>query len=138
MPRSDDRPSLRAILARFAAGGTGLLGARIELAALELAQQRELLLLRIGLLAAGILALLFGVLGLGAFVVVYFWETDRLTAILAVAAAFIVAGAVLVGLAIRLGRRSPGPFEATVSEFHKDAALLRELIDRDAAPGGPK
>ncbi len=137
MPGSDDRPSLRRIISRAVAGGAGLLGARFELATLELAQERERLLLRLGLLAGGVLALLLGALGIGAFVVVYFWETGRLAAILAVAATFIVAGAVLLVLAIRPGRHGAGPFEATIAEFHKDVALLREVLDRDTPRGGP-
>lgn len=138
MPRSDGRPSLRRILARFTAGGAGLLGTRVELVALELAQQRDRLLLRLGLLAAGILALLLGMLGLGALVVVYFWETDRLVAILAVSAAFIVTGAVLLGVTARMGRRGRAPFEATVAEFHKDVALLREVLDPDGSRQEPQ
>lgn len=138
MARADRRPSLRRILAGFAAGGASLLGTRLELAALELAQERERLLLRLGLLAAGILALLFGLLGIGAFMVVYFWETGRLLAILAVAAAFLVAGVVLLGLAIRAGRRGAGPFEATLAEFHKDFDMLRDALDRDESAGGTR
>lgn len=130
MPRPDDRPSLRGILARFTAGGAGLLRTRLELATIELAQQRDRLLLRLGLIVGGVLALLFGALGVGAYVVLYFWETDRLIATLAVAAVFIVLGAILLFLAIRLGRDT-SPFEATIAEFGKDVELLREVLGRD-------
>jgi uncharacterized membrane protein YqjE len=129
--RADDRPSLRRAIARFAAGGAGLVGARLELASIELAQERERLLLRIALLAAGILALLFGLLAIGAFVVLHFWESGRVPAILAVAAAFLVLGVVLVVVVARMGRRGASPFEATLAEFHKDAALLREILGRE-------
>lgn len=131
MPGLDDRPSLRKVLGGLATGWAGLLDTRLELAALELAQERERLLLRLALLAGGILALLIGLLGLGAFVVLVFWETDRLMVMFAVAAAFVVAGAVLLGIAARMGRRGAAPFEATLAEFHKDVELLRETLGRD-------
>lgn len=130
MNRADDRPSLRRILARFAAGGASLVDARLELAAIELAQERERLLLRIGLLAAGVLALLFGLLGIGAFVVLHFWESGRLSAILAVAIVFVILGAILIAIVARMGRRAAGPFEATLAEFRKDAAMLRDVLGR--------
>ena len=135
MNRADDRPSLRRIVSRLAAGGASLLGTRLELASIELAQERERLLLRIGLVAGGVLALLFGLLGIGAFVVLYFWESGRLEAILAVAAAFIVLGAVLLLAVARMGRSGAGPFEATLAEFRKDSAMLRELAGRGDCGG---
>jgi uncharacterized membrane protein YqjE len=138
VPRPDDRPSLRRIIARFATGAGSLLGTRLELATIELAQERERLLLRLALIAGGVLALLFGVLGIGAFVVVYFWEAGRLAAILAVAGAFILIGAALLFVAVRSGRRGAALFEATIAEFHKDAALLREVLDRDTREENPK
>ena len=130
MNRADDRPSLRRILARFAAGGASLVDARLELAAIELAQERERLLLRIGLLAAGVLALLFGLLGICAFVVLHFWESGRLSAILAVAIVFVVLGAILIAIVASMGRRAAGQFEATLAEFRKDAAMLRDVLGR--------
>lgn len=131
MNGAGDRPTLRRILARFAAGGAGLVDARLQLAAIELAQERERLLLRIGLVAAGVLALLFGLFGVGAFVVLHFWESGRLAALLAVAIAFVVLGGLLLVIVARMGRREAGPFETTLGEFRKDAAMLREVLGRD-------
>lgn len=109
----------------------GLAATRAELVALEFALERDRLLRRLALGAAGILATLFGALGLGAFVIAHFWETGRLAAILVVAAVFLVAGAVLLVLAIRAGHEE-APFAETMAEFRRDAQLVAEVLGQES------
>lgn len=128
MPAGNDARSLRPAFARIAGGAAGLLGTHLELAALELARARERLLLRLALLVGGVLALGTGAFGCAAFVIVLFWESGRLAALLGVAAGFFVLGTILLVLVVRLGRREGHLFEATLAELRKDADLLHEVL----------
>ncbi len=124
MAAEDAPQGLKAAALRFAGGAVALLRTRLELAGVELAEERERVELRLTLLFAGVLLVLFAVLGLGAFVVVLFWETNRLAAILGVSAICAAAGAFLMWKARAIGRESPQPFAATLAELEKDRAWL--------------
>ena len=77
------------------------------------------------MLSATALAL-FALLFVSLFVIVYFWDSNRLAAVAAVTVIYIV----LAGLAFaRLRQRArdrPRPFAATLSELEQDIASLRE------------
>lgn len=126
------RTGLRVSLTRIAAAAVGLASTRAELFSLELAEERERLALRLGLVAAGGLLLAFALLFAGAFVIVLFWDTHRLLAIAAVALVHLAAALLLLAKGRSLGRDSPMPFSASLEELKKDRALLeRALGDRD-------
>lgn len=124
-------PGLRASLARVAAAGVGLLSTRAELFSLELAEERGRLTQVVGLVAAAGLLLAFAALFVGAWIVVYFWDSHRLWAIALVALAFLGLGLLLLSQARAAGRSAPAPFTASLDELRKDRALLeRSLAQR--------
>lgn len=123
------RDGLRATLARLADSGLAALRTRAELATLELAEERDRLVKRIALLVGGVLMLAFGAMYVGAFVVVIFWDSNRLLAIALVALAHLGVGTWLLMLAKGVGAGTT-PFGATLAEIEKD----REWVSRTARP----
>ena len=123
---------LRRALARLAESLVAALRTRAELASVELAAERERLVLRVALLAGGSVALAFAALFAGAFVIVLFWDTHRLAAIAGVAIVHAAAGGFLVSKARSLGRDAPAPFAATLAELEKDRARIAGVVgDRE-------
>jgi uncharacterized membrane protein YqjE len=121
---ADSAGGLKAAFVRLAGSAIALLRTRLELAGVEFAEERERLQLRLGLLFAGVLLILFGVLGFSAFVVIHFWETNRVAAILGVSAVLIAAGVLLLFRARAIGRQAATPFAATLAELEKDRTWL--------------
>jgi uncharacterized membrane protein YqjE len=101
-----------------------LLRTRLELASLELAQERERLYVRLGLMFAAVLLMVFGVLGLGVLMAMYFWETQRMAAVLAPTVLCICAGALMFHKSKTMGQTGALPFAATLAEFDKDRAAF--------------
>ena len=114
--------SLRDLARTFLA----LLQNRLEIFASEIDEQRALLA-RIALLAAVAafclgLAIILGVL----FVVVLFWDTNRLLAIGSLAGALGAAGVVALLMLRAAVRQRPRLLAATLAELRKDRAKLEE------------
>jgi uncharacterized membrane protein YqjE len=108
-------------------GGTLLAVAqtRIELLTTEISEDLErgiqILLWALGALMAGIL----GVLLAGFTVVIFFWDTHRMAAAVAVTAIFLL-GALLAGLVFRKRlHEKPRLLDASRTELHRDVAALR-------------
>jgi uncharacterized membrane protein YqjE len=133
---SDETPGyppaggLRRALARVGVAAVELARTRIELAALEFAEERERtkLLLILAIVAATFLA--FAVLCASALVVVMFWDTHRVAAIATVTAVHFAIGA---GALLRLRARqhtAPPPFQSSLAELERDRQWLAgELRD---------
>jgi uncharacterized membrane protein YqjE len=115
---------LSGALSRLAASAAGLLRTRAELAAIEFDEARELAKDRLVLLGVGLICLVAGTLGASAFVVVYFWDTYRLTALGVVTAAYLLGGALALWRFSVRRRTDPKPFAATVAELERDRAWL--------------
>jgi uncharacterized membrane protein YqjE len=125
-----DRPSPRGAGPADSARALGasvlaLLGARVELAAVELkeaAEQRKRLVV-----LAFVAAIFFNAgLMLAAFlVVVVFWETHRLPAIAGVTALYGAIAAWALSRFLGILREIPPPFGATLEEFRKDVDMIR-------------
>jgi uncharacterized membrane protein YqjE len=118
------RPDFRTAAARFVNSALGLAHTRVELAAIELAEERERLKRSAMMIAGAVFMFSFAVLGVAAFVVVYFWDTHRLEAIAIVTIVFALAGALLLWRNAAIARESPTPFAATLAELDKDRAWL--------------
>jgi uncharacterized membrane protein YqjE len=101
-----------------------LLGARAELAVVELRQEGERKKEMIVLAAAGALFLALGLLVATLFVIVLFWDTHRLPAIGGVAIVYLaLSGAAFVRLRYKAAGNPP-PFDATLREFAADREML--------------
>ena len=110
--------------ARVADSALALMRTRAELAAVEFAEERERLKRSAMMLAGAVFMLSFTLLGVAAWIVVYYWDTNRLEAIAAVTLGFAAIGAGLLwGNSVR-SREAPAPFSATLAEFEKDRAYL--------------
>ena len=127
------REGLRAAVARVASAFVGLVSTRVELASIELAEERDRLTRRLAFVAAGGILLAFTLLFVGAFFIVLAWDTHRLWAIAAVAAVHLGAGLWALSKARAMGRDAPSPFSATIDELKKD----KELLERALAPREP-
>jgi uncharacterized membrane protein YqjE len=101
-----------------------LLGARAELAVVELRQEGERKKEMVALAAMGGLFLALGLLVSTLFVIVLFWDTHRLAAIGVVAIAYLaLSGAAFMRLRYKAASNPP-PFEATLREFAADREML--------------
>lgn len=117
-------PSLGHALRRLGASLLSLLRVRAELLGLELTETKERLRATVIL---GVLAVVFLGLGLQVvtlLVIVLFWESYRLTAITALAVAYLVLAAALAWR-IRSLWRGAGPFAATMEELRKDLNAMQ-------------
>jgi len=118
------RPNFRNAAARFVNSALGLAHTRVELAAIELAEERERLKRSAALIAGAVFMFSFALLGVAAWIVVFFWDTHRLEAIAAVTLTFALVGAFLLWRNTTLSRESPTPFSATLAELAKDRTWL--------------
>jgi uncharacterized membrane protein YqjE len=123
---SSPSSGLRVASQRLADSALGLVRTRLELASVELAEELERLHTRLTLMFAGVLLVLFCILGLCVSVVVYFWESYRFLAILLPTLLCGLVGALLLIRSKTLDRTDGMPFAATIAEFDKDReAFLR-------------
>jgi uncharacterized membrane protein YqjE len=127
--------SLRGSVARLGASLLGLVRTRLELASIEFAEERNRIQQQLVLLVAASGLLMFGVLFAAMWVVVYFWDTNRLTAIAIVAFVFAAAGVVLLLVRSQAARSAPTPFSATIAEFDRDRVALAG--GSDGEPSAP-
>ncbi|MCC7326611.1 MAG: phage holin family protein [Burkholderiales bacterium] len=125
--------TLRGALARLADALLGLLRTRFELATLEYSEERERLSHQLMLLLAGVGCLLFALLFAGAAVVIYFWETYRLSAVIGVMVVFAIAGAVLLWRRAEIANTAATPFAASMEELEKDRAALSRTLNPPAS-----
>lgn len=102
----------------------GLLQGHLELIGMELHEERSRVF-RLFLLASIslILALLI-LVGLSAAVVIAFWDSNPIAAILILCLIYAIAMALCLMRAIRLARESATPFKATVEELARNRERL--------------
>lgn len=132
---SESPPGLKVHASRAANSALTLLRTRLELASIEWAEERERLFVRLGLLFAAVLLMVFGVLGLGVLIAVYFWETQRMAAVLVPTMVCMVAGWLLFQKSKTIAQAGGLPFAATLAEFDKDrAAFTRSAPEMPNAP----
>lgn len=111
----------------FRLGGTvvALLRTRLELATVEFEEERERATELLVLVFCCVLLTLFSLLFASVFVIAWYWDTYRMSAIGAVTL-FYVALAVATFMRLQRRRRDkPAPFAATLAELSNDVASLR-------------
>ena len=137
MTTPEATPSLKATAAQVGDSALALLRARLDLASVELAEERERLTVRLGWLFAGILLLVFALLGLGVLAAALLWSTNRLLALLLPTLGFALAGWWMMRKSHQLGRDAVLPFAATIAEFDKDRVMLgRQMAAAPADDNG--
>lgn len=130
MQPSAPTSSLKDSANRLTQSALGLVRTRLELASVELAEELERLHTRLTLMFAGVLLVLFGVLGVCVCLVIHFWESYRLLAILLPTLLCSVVGLFLLQRAKTLDRADGMPFAATIAEFDKDREALFKAASR--------
>jgi uncharacterized membrane protein YqjE len=120
--RPDEAPSPS--LKKMGGALAGLVQGHLELIGIEIQEERTRIF-KLFLLAS--LSLILGLLilvGLSAAVVIAFWETNPIAAILVLCAVYAIAMAFCISRAIRLGKESASPFQATVDELARNRERL--------------
>ena len=130
---SAPRPPLRSSLARLSDAALALLRTRGELVAIEYAEERERLKRSAITLAVALLMLAFALGGVGMWVVVYFWDSGRLTAIAVVTLVYALLAFVLWRVDAQRTDADPSPFAGTLAELEKD----RQWLARQSRPRPP-
>ena len=120
--------TLRGAVARLADALLGLARTRLELATVEYTEERRRVTTQLALLLAGVGCVLFALLFAAAAVVVVFWDSYRIPAVVGVVVFFAVAGAVLLWRRAEIAQTAPTPFGATVAELEKDRAALTRTL----------
>ncbi|MVW70853.1 phage holin family protein [Bordetella sp. 15P40C-2] len=119
---------LRTSVTGVASSLIGLLRTRLELLALEAAEEKTRLVKVLGMAFAALLFVTLAVLVFTVMVAVAFWPTEnRYMALGVLAAVYAVLG---IGLLLALRRQllfGPVPFAATIEELGRDADLLARV-----------
>ena len=126
--RASGSDTLPGALSRLADSLAGLLRTRIELLAVEYAEERGRVGMQLGLVFGAVGCLLFAMFFVAFGVVAYFWDSYRIAAIGGVILFFLVAGAGLLWRRAEIAKASGTPFSATVAEFDKDRAALTRTL----------
>jgi len=116
--------SLLDSLRNFARTSVAVLQTRLEIFASELDEQRELLAKIAVLAAVAAFCLALAVMLFVLFVVVLFWDSNRLLAIGALAGVFAVGGAIALRMLRSALKQRPKLLAATLSELGKDRSRL--------------
>ena len=116
---------IRLSLTGVASSLTGLLKTRLELLSLEAAGEKTRLIKMLGFSFAALLFLTLAILVFSVLVAVYFWPTDsRYLALGLLAALYGVIGVALLLVVRHALLYDPMPFSATVSELGRDAEVF--------------
>jgi len=118
-------PKLLESLRKFAGSVIAMLQTRLELASVELAEERQRLM-KVALLACfGLVFFAMALFMATAFIAVLFWDTYRLAAIGGLMLVYLVLSGVCLLAARRVLKVAPPLFEATLAEIDKDREALR-------------
>jgi uncharacterized membrane protein YqjE len=115
-------PGLRDALARITSTTVALVHTRLSLASVEFAEERERIKESLTLFVAGAVCAMFALLSASLFVVAYFWDSYRFTAIAGVTLFYVLGAAYAWWKMGEVRRSAPSPFAATLAELEKDRA----------------
>ena len=120
--QSGDRGPLRRILSSF----FSILQTRLELIGIELAEEKDRLLMVLFMGLAAMMLATMALIALTALIAIAFWDTYRWQALAGITIIYAVAA---IGCALRARsglRNAPMIFEATLHEFEKDREIFRK------------
>lgn len=116
---------LSGALSQLGATALALLHTRLELATVEFAEERERAKEMLFLVLSTILVALFALLFASVFVIAYYWDSYRLTAVAAVTGFYLVLAVIFLARLRQRMREKHSPFAATLSQIEEDAEALR-------------
>ncbi|WP_043348504.1 phage holin family protein [Cupriavidus basilensis] len=118
-------PKFMDALRSLAGSLVAMVQTRLELASVELAEERSRLM-RMALLACfGLVFFGLAMVTLTVLIAIVFWDTYRWQALGVLVALYLAACAICLAVARHLARNAPPLFEATLAEIDKDREILR-------------
>ncbi|MDQ0141663.1 phage holin family protein [Cupriavidus necator] len=125
MSESTPSPKFLDAVRNLAGSLVAMAQTRLELASVELAEERTRLL-KVALLALFGLAFFgLGLVTLTALIAILFWDTYRWQALGALTVLYLVLCAICLGYARSVLRNAPPMLESTLAEIDKDREILR-------------
>lgn len=113
-------PSLKKLGGAF----VGLLQGHLELLGIEVQEEKSRLLRLFLLSGVALILLLLILMGLSTAIVIAFWDTHPIAAILVLCALYAVVLAVCISRALVLAKETAAPFQATVEELARNRERL--------------
>ncbi|MDX3904754.1 MAG: phage holin family protein [Pigmentiphaga sp.] len=127
-----ESPHLLSSLRTLAATCVGILRTRLELVAIELAEEKSRLMGMLLVALAALLCLTLGLMMFSFLIVVVFWDTEyRHLAIALVGAAYLLVGLVMLFMVRRQASHAPIAFDDTLAELQRDRDMLAAVADAD-------
>lgn len=114
------KPSLKKLGGAF----VGLLQGHLELIGIEVQEEKSRLLRLFLLTGVALILLLLVLIGLSAAIVIAFWDTHPIAAILVLCALYAIILAVCISRAVILAKETAAPFQATVEELARNRERL--------------
>jgi uncharacterized membrane protein YqjE len=133
-PPSDDAsvpPGIRDLLGRLAASLASALDTRVQLAALEFAEERDRARDRLVLVLVAAIAAALALLGLNGVFVALLWGRLGWVALLLPTLLWIAVAALAFRRLSIASRREQRPFAATLAEFSRDRAFIVERFTKE-------
>ena len=118
-------------LSRLAAAALALVRTRAEIAALDFDEAGARAKSRVALLVIALLCFAVGILAATAFLIVIFWDSNRLAAIGVVTVAYLAGGALALWRFNVRQRTDPKPFAATIAELERDVQWVARHAGKD-------
>lgn len=108
----------------LAATGASIAQTRLELLSVDVQIARNKFISLLVMIVCALFFLFFGLVMLALFIVIYSWESDRMTALGLLTGAFLFIGLILAALIAKSLRTMPKLFEASIAELAKDQEAL--------------
>jgi len=116
--------NLLSSIKNLASTGASIAQTRLELLSVDVQIARNKLISLLVMIVSALFFLFFGLVMLALLIVIYSWESDRMTALSLLTAAFISVGLILAALIMQSLRTMPKLFEASITELAKDREAL--------------
>ena len=116
--------NLLSSIKNLAATGASIAQTRLELFSVDVQIARNKFIGLLVMIVCALFFLFFGLVMLALLIVIYSWESDRLTALSLLTGAFLFIGLILAGLITQSLRTMPKLFEASITELAKDREAL--------------
>jgi uncharacterized membrane protein YqjE len=123
-------PGIRDTLGRLAAAVASAVDTRVQLVALEFAEERERAKDRLALMLVAAVAATFALLAANTLLVVVLWDRLGWITLAGLAVVWGVVALVAVRRMAALAKREQRPFDGTLAEFARDRAWIAERIGR--------
>jgi len=116
--------NLLSSIKNLASTGASIAQTRLELISIDIKIARSKFISLLVMIISALFFLFSGLVMLVLFIVIYSWESDRMTALGLLTGAFLSIGLILAALIMHSLRTMPKLFEASIAELAKDREAL--------------